>query len=93
MTDKDYHPDGFVPMSMTVTPLEEFTFMPNGNGLFTFTVPAQGQVFQKPLTEDQVSEFTHLMVLACGVSTASADINIIGLISIVRAIERAHGII
>lgn len=48
---------------------------------------------QTPLTEEQVGNFTHQMILACGVSTASADINIIGLISIVRAVERAHGII
>jgi len=79
MTDKDYHPDGFVPMSMTVTPLEEFTFMPNGNGLFTLTVPAQGQVFQKPMSHDQAEE----LIAAHQGLTFTA----------IRAVERAHGII
>jgi len=45
-----------------------------------------------PLSDEQISYFTHEMILACGVHPNSADINIIGLIEIARAIERAHGI-
>jgi hypothetical protein len=46
----------------------------------------------KPLTDDEVGYFTHQMILCSGQHPAAADINILGLIDIVRAIERAHGI-
>ena len=33
MSDKNYHPDGFVPMKLTVPATEGFGFMPVGDGV------------------------------------------------------------
>ena len=51
-----------------------------------YTHPAE------PLTDEQISYFTHDMIICSGQHPAAADINILGLIDIARAIERAHGI-
>jgi len=42
----------------------------------------------KELTDEEISEFTHRMVLCCGVHPNSADINVLGLKFIVEEILR-----
>ena len=58
----------------------------------TFTTQDRQDAQRTPLTDDEVGYFTHQMILCSGQHPAAADINILGLIDIVRAIERAHGI-
>ena len=58
----------------------------------TFTTQDRQNAQRTPLTDDEVGYFTHQMILCSGQHPAAADINILGLIDIVRAIERAHGI-
>ena len=58
----------------------------------TFTTQDRQDAQREPLTDDEVGYFTHQMILCSGQHPAAADINILGLIDIVRTIERAHGI-
>jgi hypothetical protein len=40
----------------------------------------------KELTDEEIGEFTHQMVLCCQVHPSSADINVLGLAQIVKDI-------
>ena len=95
MTDKNYHADGFVPMQIEL--FDDFKAMPKGSASDDIAAQRLYMVnkdgYVKPLTEEEVSYFTHQMILCCGQHPAAADINILGLIDIVRAVERAHGIV
>jgi len=42
----------------------------------------------KELTDEEIGDFTHRMVLCCGVNPNSADINVLGLKFIVEEILR-----
>jgi hypothetical protein len=42
----------------------------------------------KELTDEEIGDFTHRMVLCCGVNPNSADINVLGLKFIVEDILR-----
>jgi hypothetical protein len=44
--------------------------------------------FTKELTDEEMADFTHRMVLCCGVHPNSADINVLGLKFIVEDILR-----
>jgi hypothetical protein len=44
--------------------------------------------YQKELTDEEIGDFTHRMVLCCGVNPNSADINVLGLKFIVEDILR-----
>lgn len=44
----------------------------------------------KELTDEEMADFTHRMVLCCGVHPNSADINVLGLKFIVEDLSLIH---
>jgi len=58
------------------------TMPPDPNWFPVYTHPA------KTLTDEEIGDFTHRMVLCCQVHPSSADINVLGLKFIVEDILR-----
>ena len=63
---------------------------PVAYGMLTFckNCGEQNPYSAKTLTDEEIGDFTHRMVLCCGVHPNSADINVLGLKFIVEEILR-----